>query len=110
MRSHLSLLVLVFFAQGMAFCAGLFVPALRYPVGYNPDARGRPHVTEHPRAVPRWEPPVGYDPRRRGGDAPAPPDTMCCPMPNCPLDASAHLCTGVWMGRVILDRRCLRIK
>ena len=112
----------------------------RYPVGYHPDLRARPYAfpARHvllskplypPPTLPpeakalRWVPPGGYTPRRRPAlrrtDTPAdtgPPradadrGTLDCPMPGCTLDPTRHLCTGIWMGRTIIDRRCLKIE
>ena len=33
-----------------------------------------------------------------------------CPLPDCELDPTIHICTGIWMGRTIIDRRCLRLE
>jgi hypothetical protein len=76
----------------------------------------------------RWQPPEGYVPRRRSGapalrrtdtrehlapppvDPPPPAaDDSACPMRGCKLDASKHLCTGIWMGCAIIDRVCLKL-
>ena len=107
----------------------------RYPVGYDPDNRARPPAAfpassilrskpMYPPALPpdylplsrshgepsRWEPPLGYDPARR-----RPPlrrtdyAAKACPAPECDLDPSIHICTGIWMGRTIIDRRCLKL-
>lgn len=85
------------------------------------------HPTRGEAKALRWAAPVGYDPRRRptlrrtdsmhstgstgSAAAPDPPraDTDC-PMPDCKLDPTRHLCTGIWMGRAIIDRRCLKIE
>ena len=32
-----------------------------------------------------------------------------CPLPDCELDPTIHICTGIWMGRTIIDRRCLKL-
>ena len=81
----------------------------RYPVGYDPDRRARPYA-------PRWAMPVGYDPRRRPplrpSDTPAgmdPPrtDAGASAYAECIQDPTRHVCTGIWMGRSIIDRRSL---
>ena len=81
----------------------------RYPVGYDQDRRARPYA-------PRWAMPVGYDPRRRPplrpSDTPAgmdPPrtDAGASAYAECIQDPTRHVCTGIWMGRSIIDRRSL---
>ena len=107
----------------------------RYPVGYDPDNRARPpaafpassillskpmyppaspldYLTRGEAKAARWSPPLGYDPAvrppLRRTDF---PNTLpeACPAPDCDLDPSIHICTGIWMGRTIIDRRCLKL-
>ena len=110
--------------------------SLRYPVGYDPDHRERPRYFPSPDALlprpevrpttlpttrpttrgearrARWEPPTGYVPRSQRA-APAghgaeraafvndePPDYS---------DGRVRLCTGIWMGRVILHKHCVAL-
>ena len=70
----------------------------------------------------RWTPPLGYDPRsrpplRRSDTAidvlvprGATVDQSVCPQPDCPLDPRKHICTGIWMGRSIIERRCQKLE
>ena len=37
------------------------------------------------------------------------PIPEACSAPDCDLDPSIHICTGIWMGRTIIDRRCLKL-
>ena len=104
------------------------------PEGYNPRLRentatvgGEPWPVSHnpaTKAGVRWQPPEGYNPRRpvtlrrtvdgvdahgEGGADVA--DTQCA-VTGCNStveDGRVYLCTGVWMGREILQRRCMRL-
>ena len=74
----------------------------------------------------RWAPPPGYDPRRRPplrrtdtsvdlmmplvSDVDNTADSSVCPLPECPLDPRKHICTGIWMGRTIVERRCQKLQ
>ena len=78
----------------------------------------------------RWTPPVGYHPRRRPplrrtdtttdimqqvkADMTMPQETVLdgsvCPLPDCPLDPRKHICTGIWMGKAIIERRCQKLE
>ena len=105
-------------------------PQNRYPVGYNPDDRTRPvyfpsielqpKPTWPPLRNTSWQPPEGYVPTQecknkhcahracnlRGGSSmetvPWADDHT-----DDPHDARIKLCTGMWMGKVILDKRCV---
>ena len=71
-------------------------------------------------------PPLGYHPRRRPplrrtdttaeitADITMPPETVpdgsVFPMPECTLDPRKHICTGIWMGRAIVERRCQKLE
>ena len=85
------------------------------PPDYLPLSRG------HGKAS-RWEPPAGYDPTRRPplrrtDDLTLDDSQQCdkqtasdtCALPDCELDPTIHICTGIWMGRTIIDRRCLKL-
>jgi hypothetical protein len=73
----------------------------------------------------RWAPPPAYDPRRRpplrstdtSVDLMMPlvsdvdnSDSSVCPLPDCALDPRTHICTGIWMGRTIVERRCQKLQ
>ena len=105
-------------------------PQNRYPVGYNPDDRTRPvyfpsielqpKPTWPPLRNTSWQPPEGYVPTQecknkhcahqarnlRGGST---METVpwADEHTDDPYDARIKLCTGMWMGKVILDKRCV---
>ena len=105
-------------------------PQNRYPVGYNPDDRTRPvyfpsielqpKPTWPPLRNTSWQPPEGYVPTKecknkhcahrarnlRGGST---METVpwADEHTDDPHDARIKLCTGMWMGKVILDKRCV---
>lgn len=99
--------------------------ALRYPVGYDPDRRERPRYFSADGLLPRparatgttrgeakrarWEPPAGYVPRSQRA-APA-PDRAAFVNDDPPdfADGRVRLCTGIWMGRVILHKHCVAL-
>ena len=89
------------------------------------------HATRGEAKAARWQPPEGYVPRRCQStpalrrtdtlghmtpppDAPQPAavaaDDRACPMRDCKLDPAKHICTGIWMGRTIIERRCLKLE
>ena len=104
----------------------------RYPVGYNPDNRTRPNYKPLPdlrtpdmwagesacspmlKKRPKWEPPVGYDPKRRKlafVDLRTPKTDEVLETINFEnmhdADGRLKLCTGIWMGNKILEKRCV---
>ena len=101
----------------------------RYPVGYNPDDRRRPNyqplsdsrrshsqtsTTDSQTSTSRvrtWNPPVGYDPQKRKLALSTPNsdkvlDTINFENEYDP-DGRLKLCTGIWMGNKILEKRCV---
>ena len=94
----------------------------RYPVGYDPDNRVRPNympLCQLPacervntlQAKPKWEPPVGYDPKKRKLALRAPiteQELETIHFENdYDTDTKLKLCTGIWMGNKILEKRCV---
>jgi hypothetical protein len=102
----------------------------RYPIGYDPDNRTRPQW-EHaisdtnPTLLPppkrdfeRWQPPSAYNPRLRKKnlskhrqqlkrtDRPDYLETINFENMD-DMDGKIKLCTGIWMGRKILQKRCV---
>ena len=110
-------------------------PSPRYPVGYNPDNRTRPNYKPLPdlstpeawagesacspmsqgrQPKRKWEPPVGYDPKTRKMafvELRAPKTDEVLETINFEnsydTDARLKLCTGIWMGNKILEKRCV---
>ena len=93
----------------------------RYPVGYDPDNRVRPNhmppcmpacdlkPTSDLKAKPKWKPPVGYDPKKRKLALRAPitgQELETIHFEN-DYDTKLKLCTGIWMGNKILEKRCV---
>ena len=95
----------------------------RYPVGYNPDNRTRPNYRPVPELRPyepecspfelthdkkrgpdkKWQPPCGYDPKKRPKLAFLPQNDKADPDP----DHTLKLCTGIWIGNKILEKKCI---
>ena len=98
----------------------------RYPVGYNPDNRTRPNYRPVPELRPyetecspfelthdkndkkrgpdkKWQPPCGYDPKKRPKLAFLPQSNEADPDP----DHTLKLCTGIWIGNKILEKKCI---
>ena len=107
----------------------------RYPVGYNPDLRTRPNYystkaidenegnnyiekletdnqneTLELRPRPIWKPPVGYDPKSRNiQNLKSGIDNLNFTNPPVEIsnDGRIMLCTGIWMGKSILQKHCV---
>lgn len=103
----------------------------RYPVGYDPDNRVRPNYMplcelgntafkhmplceQHACGLkqrPKWEPPVGYDPRKRKLALRSPTTELELETihfeNDYDSDTKLKLCTGIWMGNKILEKRCV---
>ena len=107
----------------------------RYPVGYNPDLRTRPNYystksldrnegndyignlendnqneTLELKPRPVWKPPVGYDPKsRKMQNFKAGTDNLDFTNPPVEIsnDGRIMLCTGIWMGKSILQKHCV---
>lgn len=115
-----------------AFNLGMLAESSRYPVGYNPDNRTRPNYKPLPdlrtpdmwagesacspmlQPRPKWEPPVGYDPKKRKlafVDLRTPKTDEVLETINFEnmhdADGRLKLCTGIWMGNKILEKRCV---
>lgn len=110
-------------------------PRWEPPQGYSPERNRerdaynphKPHNPHRPPTLQRTthgpdaEPPVWNEYISPGGCADSevsPPEATPCPtdavdpcaLAGCtPDDGRIHLCTGIWMGRKILQRRCLRL-
>ena len=120
----LALLVAAYLPRGMNAFSSPTPPPLRYPVGYDPDCRERPMYYPSPDVLlprptrsdtkrTRWEPPRGYVPRPRSTDvSDNAPSVDRAPFINDDppfdyTDGRVRLCTGIWMGRVILHKHCV---
>ena len=104
----------------------------RYPVGYDPDNRTRPQAvqslkrpqrTDSPNNMPlcmpvcelkpkpKWEPPIGYDPKNRKLHLRALVKDEVLETINFVNDYDADtklkLCTGIWLGNKILQKKCV---
>ena len=108
-------------------------PRWEPPEGYSPKRRTAPDYPDTHHYNPRRPPTLqrttngpdatfpNWNEYVAGGglrDDTAPPDVTLCPtdeidpcaLAGCtPDDGRIHLCTGIWMGRKILQRRCLRL-
>lgn len=98
-------------------------PTLRYPVGYDPDNRARPvyytgdtllpppvHPTRGTAKRARWSPPRGYEPATRNMPQQYESERSTFINHNSSQfnnDSHVQLCTGIWMGRVILHKHCV---
>ena len=107
---------------GGALAFDMSMLSARYPVGYDPENRVRPNYmplcelpacgrAETLKARPKWEPPVGYNPKKRKLALRAPTTEQELETihfeNDYDSDTKLKLCTGIWMGNKILEKRCV---
>ena len=93
----------------------------RFPVGYDPQNRGRPYEKAPTSGLPlrkdvlkarRWQPPHGYRPRRTDrmpSRCPSLEDVEYIKWDNQPKTQKSILCTGIWCNNKILYKTCVSI-